>query len=209
MPAYHAELGEAIAAFRVKSTVEIAVDSSDDYNCKGLEPFVDELGSLMQWALTVDKRMVVSDYEEEEPGEGNQMSGAIFEEDIGDDDYYYDYDDYDEEEEEEEEKEKEEDEEAEEDHGNSEVAHDMNENTNDEGVEPDVKDVDANIEQDPSREEEPESGIANNDERKGNSDSHGNDAQQDRPNHKRHFWIFTLKPATPSTQAQIPVSPKA
>ena len=113
--AQSSNLRDAIAAFPLKSTVEIVVISSEQDDCKEFVPLALAVGSMRQWALTLDKDLghkgEVVDEDDDDNGEGED-------DDNGDDDY---------------------------------------------------------------------------------SDDDNDDW--------RHIWTFTLRPATPSTQGQIPVLP--
>ena len=197
--AWNAKLREAVAAIRVKSTVEIVVDSGEEDDCKEMIPFVDTVGSLRQWALTLNQETVVFDDEgevlNERDGEGNAeqriTQWAIAVQGQGN--------------------------ETENEEGDQ-LSKAINED-NPDGKEEEHQDKrlrgkndDDEDEDDSSREIELEVGTANDGggivDSDSDSDSDDDDEQQDRSDHMRHMWTFTLKPATPSTEGQTPTWPE-
>ena len=125
--AQNSDLRKAVAAFQVKSTVEIVVNSGEQDDCKEFVPFALAVKSSRQWAFTLDKDWVSFDNEEQ----------------------------------------------------------DLNEQDGDENP---GKDDDGDQDED---------------------DDDFDDQDEDEHLHLRHIWTFTLKPATPNTQGQIPALPTA
>ena len=191
--AWNAELREAVAAFRVKSTVEIVMYSGEEEDCEYMIPFADAVGSLRQWALTLDQETVVFDDEgevlNERDGEGNAeqriTQWAIAVQDQGN-----------------------ETENEEGDQLSKAINEDNPNGKEEEHHDKRLREKSDEDEDDSSREIEPEVGTANNAGGNVDSDGEKDDEQQDRSDHMSHIWTFTLKPATPSTEGQIPTWPE-
>ena len=196
------DLAEAVAAFQVESIVEVVVDCGREEDCKAFEPFVDAVGSLKQWALASKMKTKMLDYQEDssssvddsedEDEEGSRKSETIDEDESANKDEAH--------------------------HDEGRKTHNRNEKKSDKGGKSALDYISSDVEEGSKRGKELEAGITDNDGGNDDSDNDGSDDDDEDDDVKddddsrgdlRHVWTFTLKPATPSTQGQIPVWPKA